>query len=88
MRRRQLPGESLSHLVVYDQVVARPGQQLKQHKLVVLIGIEAQLAPVMAIGKDVLVELRNFERLRQVRRIARLDRLNEMPKSAIEGVHR
>src|SRR5205807_9256973 len=78
----------LSHLRVHDQIISCAGQKLKQHELVVLVGVQAKLAPMVAIRQDVLIELRGLERLRQIRRVAGLNRLDEMPKGAIEGVHR
>ena len=43
---------------------------------------------MMPVRQDVLVHVRDFERLRQVRWVARLDRLYQMPEGAIESVHR
>src|SRR6185503_5897387 len=54
----------------------------------VLVGFESQLAPMMAVRKDVLIELRDLEWLREVGGVARLNCLYQMPERAVECVHR
>jgi hypothetical protein len=88
VRRRELARQSFAHSVINNEIVAHSSEQLQQYELIILVGLQAQLAPMVTVREKILIELRDLERLRQVRWVARLNRLNQLPECAIEGVHR
>ena len=62
-------------------------EELEHRDLVVLIGLQTELAAVMAVRQDVLMQLGDVERLRQVLRVARLNDAYQMAKHPLNVVH-
>jgi len=62
--RRQLGPERFAHAIVDDHISVIAAEQLEHGDLVVLVGIEAKIAAMMPIREDVLIQLRDVERLR------------------------
>jgi hypothetical protein len=77
----------VSQLVVDDQVVARTGDELGERDLIVVVRIEAQLAPVQTIWKDRLVEIGDGERLGEMLWEPRTYDPHQMAVHPIEVVH-
>ena len=88
IRRRPLGAQDVAHLAVDHQVTVRAAEQLHQRELVVLIGLEAELPPMQAVGEDCLIELAHLERLREVLRKGRADCAHEMAIHPFDVIHR
>lgn len=85
--RRELGSYRAGHRVVNCEEAALPREQSTEGYLVVLVGLDPCLAPVMTVRNQVLVELRYLEMMRQVGRIAVTYVLHETSKEPVEIIH-
>src|SRR5205823_15008940 len=83
----ELRAQRFPHAVVYDEKTAIGRHQLHERDLVLLFRLEAELSAMVPKRKDVLVQLSDIERLRDVLRKARPDRAHEMTEHPLDVVH-
>src|SRR6185437_1763822 len=87
VRRLELRPKGIAHAVVDDQIIARAGEELGERDLVVLVGLEAELAAMMPVRQDALVQLTDAERLRQILREPGADGAHQLAVHPIDIVH-
>ncbi len=66
MRRLELRFQLIAHRLIGEQIITLTRQEPRHRDLVILIRLDPELTPVMAVGNQSLVELLNRERKRQV----------------------
>jgi hypothetical protein len=74
-------------VVVDDQVVACARQELRERHLIIVIRLEPELATVMTVWKNRLIEFADVERLPEILRKAGANRPHEMAVHPVEVVH-
>jgi hypothetical protein len=83
VRRLELRLQLLAHRLIGLQIVALAGEQPHHRCLVVLIRLDSQLAAVVPVGNQGLVELLHGEREREVLGVAVADIAHQPVKYAI-----
>lgn len=84
---RELVAHRFLKGILGNEIAALTGKQAHQRDLVVLIGLDLELAAVMPVRKEILVELRYLEGTAKQVRITHPDILHEPAKHAIEVIH-
>ena len=79
----QLGLELVAHRLVCEEVVPLAGKETADRNLVILVGFDSELAPVMAIRNQRLVQLLDRERKRQVLGVTMPDVADEAMKYSV-----
>jgi len=66
VRRLELRFQLIAHRLIGEQIITLTRQEPRHRDLVILIRLDPELTPVMAVGNQSLVELLNRERKCQV----------------------
>jgi hypothetical protein len=83
MTRLKLCLQLVAHRLVGEQIVTLAGKEPAHCYLVILIRLDSELTPVMAVGNQRLVKLLNRERRREIFRVAVPDVADKAMKYAI-----
>lgn len=79
----QLGLELVTHRLVCEEVVALAGKETAHRNLVILVRLDPELAPVMTIRNQCLVQLLDRERKRQVLGVTMPDVADEAMKYSV-----
>ena len=83
MTRLELGDELVAHRLVSEQIISLSRKKPRDCNLVILIGLDAELTPVMAIGNERLVKLLHGEREREILRVTVPDVAHEAMKNSV-----
>jgi len=85
--RRQLVAHGFRQRILDNDVAALAGEQPHQRDLVILVRLDLQLAPIVTVWEQGLIQLRDLEGTAQQVRIAHPDILHEPAKHAVQIIH-
>jgi len=83
MWKRELSLKFFSHCLVGQQIIALTRQQSRNGDLVILIGLDSELTPVMPVWNESFVKLLNREWEREIFRVPVADIAHQPMKNSI-----
>ena len=83
MTRLKLGDELVAHRLIGEQIIALAGEQSRDRNLIILVRLDAELAAMMTIRNERLVQLLHGERERQVLRVTVPDVAHKAMKYSI-----
>ena len=83
MTRLELDLELVAHRLIGEEIVSLSREKPAHRDLVVLIGLDSQLAAMVPVGDERLVKLLNSKREREILGVAVPDVANEAMKYAV-----
>lgn len=83
MRRAKLGLELVAHFGIGQQIITLAGQEPGYRNLIILIGFDSELATVVPVRDQSLIQLLHRERERQVLRMPVTDVAHQPVKNAI-----
>ena len=83
MTRLKLGDELVAHRLIGEQIIALAGEKPRDRNLIILVRLDAELAAMMTIRDESLVQLLHGERERQVFRVTVPDVAHKAMKYSI-----
>lgn len=83
MARLKLCYELVAHCLIGEQIISLARKKSRDRNLIILICLDAELAPVMAVGNERLVQLLNSEGEREILRVTVPDVADQAMKNSV-----